>query len=430
LLFLTDLKGYDVVLGKMAGGALAALQGLVATVPIAGCAIFLGGVTFGEIFRTAVALASLLFFSLAVGLWVSSRSRSASGALGGTLIALAVLVGGTLVFNFSSLGLLSPTGALFNASDYAYGTHQGVFWGSLPVTQVFAAFLLFFAAKSTHRFREDEPAKPAPQRIPRSLRGKMFETNPVVWLAGWQSGSTVIVWLLVALSIICMFFYPLGTSLAPASRGSALLAPFAVVLLTHYILKIFLAARASHCLAEARRNSTLELLLCTPLKVEDILRGQILSLKRKFLAPFLIVLVLEMIGVYWLLARTWGTSGPAGDFFGASLGIEVMFAIFFLVDMQSVAWTAIWFGLCSKNESAATFKTAAYVIVAPLFMLVLACAGMILFVLWPILAYYWARIQLQEHFRFLAGLRLASQGNITEWLPFHIPSLPPEPAHD
>jgi hypothetical protein len=78
----------------------------------------------------------------------------------------------------------------------------------------------------------------------------------------------------------------------------------------------------------------------------------------------------------------------------------------------------------------ATFKTVFYIIVVPMLLLVLYCVGPVLFVAWPIAAYYWARLQLQEHFRFLAGLRLVSSGNLTAWLPFHVPNLPEEPHPD
>jgi hypothetical protein len=95
-----------------------------------------------------------------------------------------------------------------------------------------------------------------------------------------------------------------------------------------------------------------------------------------------------------------------------------------------VAWTGFWFGLCSKNESMATFKTAFYVILIPILLTVLSCVGWVLFVAWPLSAYYWSRLQLQEHFRFLAGLRSVSSGSLTSWLPLHVPNLPQEPRND
>src|SRR4051812_12692098 len=44
LLFLTDLKGYDVVLGKLAANSLHAFFGLLAIFPVLGLSLLLGGV--------------------------------------------------------------------------------------------------------------------------------------------------------------------------------------------------------------------------------------------------------------------------------------------------------------------------------------------------------------------------------------------------
>ena len=53
LLFLTDLKGYDVILGKLAAASLTSLYALFAILPILAWSLFLGGVTFGEVWRWA-----------------------------------------------------------------------------------------------------------------------------------------------------------------------------------------------------------------------------------------------------------------------------------------------------------------------------------------------------------------------------------------
>src|SRR5437773_10780553 len=63
LLFLTDLKGYDVVLGKFAGRAFNAFYGLMALLQVVGLPLLLVGVTGGEFWRMAFALMNGLFFS-------------------------------------------------------------------------------------------------------------------------------------------------------------------------------------------------------------------------------------------------------------------------------------------------------------------------------------------------------------------------------
>jgi ABC-type transport system involved in multi-copper enzyme maturation permease subunit len=444
LLFLTDLNGYDVVMGKLAAASLASIHGLLAMVPILGCALFLGGVTPAEIFRVALALGSILSFSLAAGLWVSSRSRSASHAMGGTLLLLLLFLLVPWPLNFNPCAFLSPAWAFFGASDSNYSSHPLAYWASLLFAQTSVVFLLARAAANTNRFREDEPVKSAASASTTNRdtapnwkhRAELLDITPVFWLAGRKAGAGIVIWVLVLLAVAAVagFFVANLGHPAVVQIGDDFKALFGFVLVVHLILKVCLAAQACRCLAEARRNTTLEILLCTPLKVQDILRGQVLSLMRMFLKPFLVLLLLEMIGIYRLLYQYVGVSAPGRsgyhDLFSVVIGVEVAFAIFFLLDIQGVAWTGIWFGLCSKNESMATFKTAFYVIVVPMLLTILSCVGWVLFVGWPIAAYYWARLQLQEHFRFLAGLRLASTGNLTSLLPFHVPNLPEDPSHD
>ena len=91
LLFLTDLKGYDVALGKFLGRSLNALYGLLALLPVLGLPLLLGGVTGREFWRMALALVNALLFSLALGLAVSAVARDSQRAMGCTVIAVCVL---------------------------------------------------------------------------------------------------------------------------------------------------------------------------------------------------------------------------------------------------------------------------------------------------------------------------------------------------
>src|SRR6266404_6174022 len=64
LLFLTDLHGYDVVLGKFVAMLVNALYGLLALLPITAIPLLLGGVTGAEFWRTALALILALVAAL------------------------------------------------------------------------------------------------------------------------------------------------------------------------------------------------------------------------------------------------------------------------------------------------------------------------------------------------------------------------------
>src|SRR5438094_2612698 len=60
LLFLTDLKGYDVVLGKLMATSLNAFYGLLAIFPLLALPLLLGGVSLWEFCRVMLALVNTL----------------------------------------------------------------------------------------------------------------------------------------------------------------------------------------------------------------------------------------------------------------------------------------------------------------------------------------------------------------------------------
>jgi ABC-type transport system involved in cytochrome c biogenesis permease component len=65
LLFLTDLKGCDVALGKLCSNSVKSFYGLLAAVPVVCCAWVMGGVGAGELWMTVQALLNVFFFSRA-----------------------------------------------------------------------------------------------------------------------------------------------------------------------------------------------------------------------------------------------------------------------------------------------------------------------------------------------------------------------------
>src|SRR6185295_5261529 len=77
LLFLTELKGYDVVLGKLMATSLHAFYGLLAILPLLTYSMLVGGVTIGEFWRIALTLVATLFLSLSVGVLISSHCLNA-----------------------------------------------------------------------------------------------------------------------------------------------------------------------------------------------------------------------------------------------------------------------------------------------------------------------------------------------------------------
>src|SRR5437660_11503500 len=66
LLFLTDLRGYDVVLGKLAATSLNGFYGLLAVFPVLAVPLLMGGVTNSEFWRMVLVLINACLFSLAI----------------------------------------------------------------------------------------------------------------------------------------------------------------------------------------------------------------------------------------------------------------------------------------------------------------------------------------------------------------------------
>jgi ABC-2 family transporter protein len=458
LLFLTDLKGYDVILGKLAAASLTSLCGLFAILPILGWSvIFLGGVTLGEIWRVGFASAGVLCFSLAVGIWVSARSYSASRAMASTLLVVLLFLLLPLPMVPSPIAPLSPACAFFGSSDLVYRVHPLQFWISLLLTLVFGWAFLANASATISRFAEEgeiQAAKSARSSSSKfSKRARPPEDNPILWLASRGRNPAWMIWILVVMTgmgvAACLYLsYHYNAafktfmaqqqilSAPPSSQGNlfnpAVLPPPAIprqfyipgwclivfVAIMNSLMKVLLASQACRCLAEARRGATLELLLTTPLKIQDILDGQILALRRTYLRPALVLLACEIAGLFWLLQQNVSPMQLVPTVVIA----ETAFAIFFLVDLQAVAWVAMWFGLCSKNESRAMFKTIFFTILLPYLLLVLYCLGWAMFVFWPIGALLWARLQLQEQFRALAGYRPSANGEPSAWMAYEIPA--------
>jgi len=152
LLFLTDLRGYDVVLGKLLATSLRGSYALVAVLPILATTQLMGGVTGPQYWKSALALMNALFCSLTAGMVVSSISRDSQKAMAATLsLVLLLALGGPLTDagiavltrgSFHPRGsLLSPAYVLVTAS--AWG--RSAYWEALLVTGIVSCSMLALA---------------------------------------------------------------------------------------------------------------------------------------------------------------------------------------------------------------------------------------------------------------------------------------------
>ena len=164
LLFLTDLKGYDIILGKLAATSLTSIYGLLAMLPILALSLLLGGVTQGEFWRRALALTSILFFSLSAGIWVSARSRSERRALVGTLWVMVLFLVVPPLTRVIVLSHFNPAYPFFHSEEAVYRSTAQGYWQSLFFTQLISWLLLAWASFSVSRLQADEVLTVEPSR--------------------------------------------------------------------------------------------------------------------------------------------------------------------------------------------------------------------------------------------------------------------------
>jgi len=420
-LFLTDLRGYDVVAGKLLATSLRGFFPLLAFFPIVAITLLMGGVTGTQFWKTSVALLNALFFSLAAGLFVSAISRDSQRALAATLFlmlffifagpltdsTIAYIVGRGLQPLFS----LSSPGYLF---QIAGGWGRTPFWSGLLTTQVIAWLLFAFACLLIPRTWQQKAGKTAvaaktwayawkygktARRT--KLRNRLLPINPVMWLASRERWQLAGLWIIALLALGVFTLILLET---PNRAWMALTYPINLFMLFLYLGA---ASQSSRFFVEARRSGLVELLLATPLNERKIVLGQWRALLRTFAIPVCIVLVLQLVssGLSHLsMRRTMAaipTTPPASStpastntsgggtvvvtstvgtntvtfspFSGRLAGIEwltmsvtsVTTVATSAMNLVALCWFGMWMGMTSKGANLAALKTILFVQIIP-----------------------------------------------------------------
>lgn len=367
-LFLSDLKGHDIVFGKLSASALRTLQGVLSFLPLISITLLLGGVTFGEFARTAVVLLNTLFVTQAFCLAVSSLSRERA-TLASTIVLFAWMSGSDAIGNILSLlGVdaiadslisISPTGALRQASDAAYPRARFGFWTGLAIAHGCAWITLSVANYVTARVWQDQETKPEKSARRRSLgppaerlrkRRILLDENPVLWLA--HSERTALV------TKVILFLFIFITDGVVFQQDAGLLTGWLTVCLWFLpvIALVGIAAHSSKTLAEARRSGALELMLSTPLTNQQILSGVKRSIWRTFgwplsiFAGVVLVVLLSHPGDPEMARVTW---------FAVKALLELVLAA------VATTWMGLYFSLSRPSPNSALFRTLFIAVVLP-----------------------------------------------------------------
>jgi ABC-type transport system involved in multi-copper enzyme maturation permease subunit len=372
LLFLTDLSGFDVVLGKFAAAAVRSFNTLLAFVPVLAVSLLLGGSTGGEFWRTVLVLTASLGASLSLGLLASTFSREKSiAATGAMLFGLCVVpwaVARIARQPMSWISGVSPFSLLSAGSDAFYGRAPGVYWGGLGLLVGVSIAAVSIASIALPRCWQERPRQVSrsrsigwrsPARVVQKRR-EMLDRNPALWLM-FDARSTR--WLLAFVLVV-------GIGAAAASLSLHLLFPNwnlrspdelhlaiagigggAIVLAVY----LYTARESSRNLSEARQNGALELILSTPLNVEEIVRGQLLALGNALVIP---AAVFASLFLYFFAFATLFQQAPM-------LLLLLKTATECVLGVFALAWFGMWMALTSKSPARAFLKTVAIGIVVP-----------------------------------------------------------------
>ena len=419
LLFLTDLRGYDVVLGKMITASLKSFYGVLAVLPVLALPLLMGGVTNDQFWRTAGALLNILIFSLSMGMFFSALSLSSGRAVFWTFFSLFSVtmlplihlwLGGTA----SALNFVSPGFAMANASAPVIGTPAAGFsghWAWLGSGLAVSGMLLVLASWTiSHRWRETKLRPQTPSlgertdgdRLQSSAerQSAILNANPVGWLVWRVRSFRTSRRLLMALMITIGLVLPGFVVLAGAGIDDLWIFMGALVWVGSFWIRLEVARHAVTTIHEAKASGALEQILVTPVDEKEFRRGHFAAMVRFWMWPVILLASLPIVAaLFSMFMEGW-------IFDDALFGVSIMglmsglIAVVFFGDLFALYYSGCWFALRSSNYSAAFWKTFGFVYLLPTIGSVLFCwMGQFIWLITDIIFIVWPLTSLQGNFR-------------------------------
>jgi ABC-type Na+ efflux pump permease subunit len=360
LLFLTPLTAGGIVAGKGLAQALRALTLWVSMSPVLTIPFVMGGVGWAEASAALALEFSALVICLAAGLLASTLLKGRGAALllalflGGILVALfcwlAVLlflaqnplagplanglnINSRVGFNILLSGLpldssrdilvLAPVlpGIDIYPDEYLWFMSMAVpaptvvaaashLWSLILWASPIPALLLFvlvlrFAAWSMARSWQDKIPSPRQESLVRTYctpifqrwfarrSGRMLDRNPIAWLQQYSWKARAGKWFL------CLAFVVAATVLVCGNRYNYYDFGAITVLLLFLAVAAGMTFAGINSFAEEKRSGALELILVTPVSVNQIIFGRVLGVWRQFF-PAALMLALFDAACLWV----------------------------------------------------------------------------------------------------------------------------------
>ncbi|HSU56658.1 MAG TPA: ABC transporter permease subunit [Candidatus Dormibacteraeota bacterium] len=380
LLFLTSLKGYDVVLGKLAATSLNGFYCLVAIFPVLAIPLLMGGVSNSEFWRMVILLLDTILLSLAIGVLASAISRESKRAMGANfsllllVTALLPACGGSIAY-FSPghtmvhwLFYSCPGYAFYWALDTNYPWRKWHFWLSILIIHAITWALVALASWLARTSWQDTPSGSLKRRwrdrfefliygkgeVRRRYRTKLLDVNAFYWLTSRVRLKPVILWFALA----CIAGWWVFVSLQLGFYWADEFVGLAAFIMLNVLFKSWIAIESGQQLAEDQRSGALELLLSTPLTAGSIIHGQLLALKRLFLVPLVLAILTQGVLVYFAAHHSAKLDDRVRAFGATSIAM-------LLLDIAAVIGVGISNSLTAKSPTHAALFTVLKVLMLP-----------------------------------------------------------------
>jgi ABC-type transport system involved in multi-copper enzyme maturation permease subunit len=391
LLFLTDLKGYDVVLGKLTATSLHSFYGMLTAMPVLAIPLLMGGVSRGEVCRAILVSVNLLFFSLSVGLFASALCRQGSRAHGlSVMMALAILFALPFVaqlerFSFLNsrvVNLSSPGLGCFLVFDNAYtGTSANSFdfWLNAIITQFYSWIFLGLtcwivprswqdsALGKSSRWRDRRLSLDGPER-----RARLLAVNPFLWRASRPEFKRVAVWVLVGISAAFWAGVRWATGVKSGDGGD-IAVNFAFLIWTGLMLKAWVASEAGRALGNDRRSGALELVMTTGLDPDQIVSGQVGAIYRQFTLPIVAMLLANLFFLMMELGQGEHQHLASDQDSRMIIYTHLAVGAFLALDCFALAWFGTWLGFKARKPNRSVLPALFFVVVLPALVSVFLC---------------------------------------------------------
>jgi ABC-type transport system involved in cytochrome c biogenesis permease component len=372
LLFLTPLKGVDVIIGKLGAIALLTSQIVLAVFPVTALCMVLGGVSAAEFARMIQVLMSTLALSLALGIAVSALNRSGGRA---ALITFFAIAGLTLGLAFADsqarrflppgpAGLLvpGPLQLFLTIPDLEFRLPPRSFDDALWWQCGVAVGVLLLAGSMLKRLSLSGETKRVLKSASRDYnsnwqaRRRALRRNPIHWMVLRQRGRWAGTWGLFALLLALWIAF---LQLFANEEWGEPIGFFLIGPIVHLLFKTVVISETSEFFAVTKRGE-LELLLVSSLSTMKIIHGHARALLRQLAWPAGMLFGADLFLVFFHTPRKIASpQSTMAYLFIFALGITL------LVDLPALIWRGLWNGLRSNNALSAMRRTFLEVLVLP-----------------------------------------------------------------